>query len=67
MLVCKHVDQYGSAAILAAKRSAGVAPEVNLRIPLHTGDEPCKSYYIGLKQVSDGKILEFFPCDVKTI
>ena len=26
----------------AAKRSAGVAPEVNLRNPLHAGDEACK-------------------------
>ena len=28
----------GSVAILAAKRSAGVAPEVNLRNPLHASD-----------------------------
>ena len=31
-----------NAAMLAAKRSAGVAPEVNLRILLHTGDEACQ-------------------------
>ena len=31
MLVCKYVYENGSAAMLAAKRSAGVAPEVNLR------------------------------------
>ena len=29
----------GSAAMLTVRRSAGVAPEVNLRNPLHTGDE----------------------------
>ena len=28
--------------MLAAKRSAGVALEVNLRNPLHAGDKPCK-------------------------
>ena len=28
----------GSAAILAAKRSAGVAPEVNLRIPMQASE-----------------------------
>ena len=33
-----YVDENGS----AAKRSAGVVPEVNLRIPLNTGDEACK-------------------------
>ena len=31
MLVCKYVDENGSAAMLATKRSAGVTPEVNLR------------------------------------
>ena len=31
MLVHKYVDQNGSAAMLTAKRSAGVTPEVNLR------------------------------------
>ena len=36
------MDENGSAAMLAAKRSAGVAPEVNLRIPLCTGKEACK-------------------------
>ena len=30
---------------LAAKRSAGVTPEVNLRIPLHTGNKACKWGY----------------------
>ena len=33
----KFVD--GSATMLTVKRSAGVTPEVNLRIPLHTGDK----------------------------
>ena len=31
----RYVDQKGS----AAKRSVGVTPEVNLRNPLHVGDE----------------------------
>ena len=30
--VCKYVDQNGSAATLTSIQSAGVAPEVNLRI-----------------------------------
>ena len=30
------------AAMLGAQRSAGVPPEVNLRNPLHAGDEACK-------------------------
>ena len=38
----KYVDKNGSAAMLAAKRSAGVASEANLRIPLHTGDKAHK-------------------------
>ena len=42
MYVYKYVNQKGSAAILAIKRSAGIAPEVNLRNPLHTGDEAYK-------------------------
>ena len=37
--VCKYGDRNGSAAMLAAKRPAGVAPELNLRNPLHAGDE----------------------------
>ena len=37
MLVHKYVDWNGLAAMLATKRSAGVAPEVNLRFPLHSG------------------------------
>ena len=28
--------------MLTVKRSAGVAPEVNLRNPLHVGEEACK-------------------------
>ena len=31
MVVCKYVDWNGSAATLTTKRSAGVAPDVNLR------------------------------------
>ena len=38
----KYVDQNSSATILATKRSVGVAPEVNLRNSLFTGDEACK-------------------------
>ena len=30
--ICKYVDQKGSAAMLTSLRSAGVTPEVNLRI-----------------------------------
>ena len=37
--VCKYVDQNGSTAMLAVKRSADVAPEVNERNLLRTGDE----------------------------
>ena len=39
MLVCKYVNENKSAAMLAVKRSAGVAPDVKLRILLHTCDE----------------------------
>ena len=37
--VFKFEDQKDSAAMLAVKSSAGVAPEVNLRISLHAGKE----------------------------
>ena len=36
MDVCKYVDENGSAVMLAAKRSAGVTPKVNLRNLLYT-------------------------------
>ena len=36
------MDENGSAAMLAAKRSAAVAPEVNLRNPLCSGNKACK-------------------------
>ena len=39
MLACKYMDRSNSAAVQAAKRSAGVAPEMNLGIPLQTGNE----------------------------
>ena len=42
MLACKYVDDGSLAAMLTAKRSAGVMPEVNLRILLHAGDKACK-------------------------
>ena len=44
MLVRKYMelDEIGSAAMLATKRSSGVTPEVNLRIPLSVGNEVCK-------------------------
>ena len=38
----RNVDQNSSAAIVTAKRSAGVAPEVNLRNLLRQGDKACK-------------------------
>ena len=39
MLVHKYVDENGSGAMLATKRSAVVTPEVNLRILFHAGNE----------------------------
>ena len=38
---CKNMEIYRNclAAMLATKRSASVTPEVNLRNPLHGGDE----------------------------
>ena len=42
MLVRKYADENGSTAMLIIKRSAGVALEVNLRIPLCTGNEARK-------------------------
>ena len=41
-MIDKYVDQNGLIAMLATNRSAGVAPEVNLRNPLHTGDKTYK-------------------------
>ena len=41
MLVCKYMDRNYSAVILATKRSAGVALEVNLGILLCIGDKAC--------------------------
>ena len=38
-MICKYADQNGSAAMLAATRLAGVAPEVNVTNPLHVGDK----------------------------
>ena len=37
------VDWNDLAAMLAAKRSAVITSKVNLRIPLHIGDEACKN------------------------
>ena len=39
--VCNHkyVDEKGFAVMLAVKRPVGVAPEMNLRNTLHTGDK----------------------------
>ena len=42
MLACKYVDENNSAAIVAAKRSAGVALEVNLRNLLCAFNKACK-------------------------
>ena len=41
MLVCKYVDENSSAAMLVAKRSADVTPEVNLKE--HTSHMPLPS------------------------
>ena len=38
MYIYKYVDQNVRLAMLAIKRSAGVAPEMNLGNPLRTGD-----------------------------
>ena len=38
----KYEDQKGSTAMLATKRSTGVAPEVNLWNPLLACEEACK-------------------------
>ena len=35
----KYFDEKGWAAMLAVKSSAGVTPELNLRNPLHAGEE----------------------------
>ena len=40
--IYKYIDQKGSVAMLAVKRSVGVAPEMNLRNPLHMGDKAHK-------------------------
>ena len=40
---CFHVGQGASAVMLAAKKSSGVIPEVNLRNPSCSGDQICKS------------------------
>ena len=42
MLVHKYIGENGSAAMPAPNRSAGVTPEVNLRISFHAGNEACK-------------------------
>ena len=39
-----NIYQNGSSAMLASKRSAGVAPAVILRNPLYTGEETAKQY-----------------------
>ena len=53
MLVCKYVDHNGSAAILAVKRSASTAPEVNLKIPLNVGNEGHNQGVLPLKPKED--------------
>ena len=49
MLVRNYVEQKGSPTMLAAKRSAGVAPDINLRVPLQTGDGTSKGIHLGFK------------------
>ena len=39
-----NVGQNGSAAMVATNRPSGVAPEMNMRNPLHTGDESCMEW-----------------------
>ena len=41
MILRKYVDQNSLAAMLAAKRSAAVTPEVNLKNPLYAGHKAC--------------------------
>ena len=40
--VYKYMEQKRFAAMLATKMSSGVAPEVNLKNPLHAGMEACQ-------------------------
>ena len=51
----KYVDQKGSVAILSVKSPAGVAPEVNLRNPLHAGEEAHRQHIhiLSLKRRAD--------------
>ena len=42
LYMCKYVSEKSSVAMLATKTSAGVALEVNLSNPLHTGNETHK-------------------------
>ena len=42
LYMCKYVDQKGLVAILAVKKSVGVAPEVNLRNLLNTVNKVCE-------------------------
>ena len=42
MLVFYYVDENSSTATLAAKRSAGVAPEVNVKNSLGVDDKGCR-------------------------
>ena len=52
MQVCEFK---GLAALLAAKRLAGVTPEVNLRNPLHAGEKACISgIHSGFETQVDG-------------
>ena len=53
--VCKYLNQKGSAALLAIMKSAGVAPEVKLRNPLHEGKKARKGSTLALKPRSSSK------------
>ena len=46
-------DRKGSVTVLATKRSAGVAPDVDLRNPLDAGDKVCKGPTLALKHRTD--------------
>ena len=49
-IVYKYVDSKDSTATLAIKRSAGVAPEVNLRNPFHVCEEEHKQLVLVVPQ-----------------
>ena len=66
MLVRKYVDENGLAAMLAAKRSVGVTPEVNLRehtscMPLQCVNKAAHSGFESPKQSISGPTKDMCP------